>query len=42
MRIRLCLPASRENEVREFFAAQPVSIDRELSAIWWDASAYDG
>jgi hypothetical protein len=38
MRIRLCLPASREGEVRDFFAAQPESLVRELSTIWWDTS----
>ena len=38
MRIRLCLPASREGEVREFLATQPESPVRELSTIWWDTS----
>ncbi|MHB2028327.1 MAG: class I SAM-dependent methyltransferase [Acidimicrobiales bacterium] len=38
MRIRLCLPASREGEVRDFLAAQPVAPTRELSTIWWDTS----
>ncbi len=36
MRIRLCLPASRESEVRDFIVTQPVSPERELSTIWWD------
>lgn len=36
MRIRLCLPSSREDEVREFLAAQPESSVRALSTIWWD------
>ncbi|HVA53323.1 MAG TPA: class I SAM-dependent methyltransferase [Acidimicrobiales bacterium] len=35
-RIRLCLPQSREDEVREFLAAQPAAQVRELSTIWWD------
>jgi len=38
MRIRLCLPASREGEVREFLATQPKSSRRDLSTIWWDTS----
>jgi SAM-dependent methyltransferase len=37
-RIRLCLSASREGEVREFLATQPESPARELSTIWWDTS----
>jgi SAM-dependent methyltransferase len=36
MRIRLCLPQSREDEVRDFVAAQPASSMRALSTIWWD------
>jgi hypothetical protein len=36
MRIRLCLPSSREDEVRDFFATQPALRTRELSTIWWD------
>jgi len=35
-RIRLCLPASREGEVRDFMATQPESPKRKLSTIWWD------
>lgn len=35
-RIRLCLPASREGEVRDFIATQPESPKRELSTVWWD------
>jgi SAM-dependent methyltransferase len=38
MRIRLCLPAAREGEVREFLVTQPESSVRELSAVWWDTS----
>lgn len=36
LRIRLCLPESREIEVREFLSARPESSARELSTIWWD------
>lgn len=36
MRIRLCLPQSREDEVRDFLATQPESSVRALSTIWWD------
>lgn len=35
-RIRLCLPASREGEVREFLERQPVTMQRSLATIWWD------
>ena len=35
-RIRLCLPVSRENEVRDFLIANPQSEKRELATIWWD------
>ena len=38
MRVRLCLPSSRESEVREFLTGQPQSTVRELSTIWWDVS----
>lgn len=37
-RIRLCLPPSREDEVRQFLATQPESSLRELNTIWWDTS----
>ena len=36
MRIRLCLPHEREDEVREYLAAHPASPERLLSTIWWD------
>ncbi|HUZ39858.1 MAG TPA: class I SAM-dependent methyltransferase [Acidimicrobiales bacterium] len=36
MRIRLCLPHEREDEVREFLVAHPASPERALSTIWWD------
>lgn len=36
MRIRLCLPHSREGDVREFLVANPTAPVRALSTIWWD------
>jgi len=36
MRIRLCLPKSREVEVKEFLTNQPRAEERDLSTIWWD------
>lgn len=36
LRIRLCLPESREGEVADFLASSPPQRDRELSTIWWD------
>jgi len=36
LRIRLCLPAAREGEVREFVAHRPAPAPRPLSTIWWD------
>ena len=39
MRSRLCLPASREGEVREFLESHPTPTTRELSTIWWDVAA---
>ena len=35
-RIRLCLPAARENEVADYLASQPAPIARNLSTIFWD------
>ena len=35
-RIRLCLPASREAEVRQFLENYPPSEIRPLATIWWD------
>jgi len=35
-RIRLCLPESREDEVREFLESHPAPMERELTTIWWD------
>lgn len=37
MRIRLCLPASREPEVRAFLESHPPRTTRPLTTIWWDA-----
>jgi hypothetical protein len=42
MRIRLCLPESREDEVREFLHSHPAPPMRELSTIWWDVASRDG
>jgi SAM-dependent methyltransferase len=36
VRVRLCLPAAREDEVVEFIARQPEPTERELATIWWD------
>ncbi len=38
-RIRLCLPASRESEVRSFLESHPPSPTRSLTTIWWDHTA---
>jgi SAM-dependent methyltransferase len=35
-RIRLCLPESREPEVRDFLVNHPPSEIRPLATIWWD------
>ena len=35
-RIRLCLPESREHEVRQFLENHPPSETRSLATIWWD------
>jgi len=40
-RIRLCLPESREGEVRDFLVShEPVAL-RALSTIWWDVALRD-
>ena len=36
MRIRLCLPESREVEVRQFMTDNPPTSSRRLATIWWD------
>jgi hypothetical protein len=38
LRIRLCLPAEREGEVREYLAATPPPRSRELATLWWDVT----
>jgi len=38
LRVRLCLPASREREVYDFLLATGVTPDRDLSTIWWDVA----
>lgn len=35
-RIRLCLPAEREDEVREYLREHPAPPTRDLVTIWWD------
>ncbi len=35
-RVRLCLPASRDDEVREFLAAHPAPTTRPTATLWWD------
>ena len=42
MRIRLCLPAAREPEVRDFLATHEAPRARALSTIWWDVVGTDG
>lgn len=39
-RVRLCLPASRDAEVREFLQSRPTAL-RELATIWWDTSGQE-
>lgn len=34
-RIRLCLPADRDSEIRSFMETNPVT-ERRLATIWWD------
>jgi hypothetical protein len=36
LRIRLCLPESREEEVKEFMNRNQESRERDLATIWWD------
>ena len=35
-RIRLCLPSTKDAEIKEFIGASPASQVRELATIWWD------
>ena len=37
-RIRLCLPAAREDEVLAFLHEHPPTRVRELSVVWWDVA----
>ncbi len=39
LRIRLCLPESREGEVADFIASSPPQRARDLSTIWWDVTS---
>ena len=36
LQIRLCLPAARRNEVKDYLIAHPRDKKRELITIWWD------
>jgi SAM-dependent methyltransferase len=36
LRIRLCLPESREEEVKAYFTQNPLPTTRDLAVIWWD------
>lgn len=36
MRIRLCLPESREGDVLEFLKSNEPPVTRQLSTLWWD------
>ncbi|HEY5111116.1 MAG TPA: class I SAM-dependent methyltransferase [Acidimicrobiales bacterium] len=38
MRVRLCLPAERDSEVREFLAARAPVVQRALAVVWWDVA----
>jgi len=35
-RMRLCLPKSRIDDVREFLKTRPSPTSRELAVVWWD------
>ena len=39
MRIRLCLPESREGDVRRFLSGHEPPSTRALSTIWWDVAS---
>ena len=41
MRIRLCLPASRDDEVRDFMMSHASPRVRELSTVWWEITSND-
>ena len=36
MRIRLCLPESKDDEIRGFIQDNPAASTRKLTTIWWD------
>jgi SAM-dependent methyltransferase len=36
LRIRLCLPETRDEEVKAFFTQNPLPTTRDLAVIWWD------
>ena len=36
LRIRLCLPESRNEEVKAFYSENPLPTTRDLAVIWWD------
>lgn len=36
LRVRLCLPADRDDEVRRFLEANPTPPSRSLATLWWD------
>ena len=36
LRIRLCLPETRDEEVKAFFTQNPLPTTRNLAVIWWD------
>lgn len=38
LRIRLCLPLERIEEVKDFLREHPLSRQRELATIWWDVA----
>lgn len=38
LRIRLCLPAERDDDVAAFLAAHPPKQIRDLAVIWWDTN----
>ena len=39
VRRRLCLPASRDQEVRELLASRPQSLGTEMVTLWWPGAA---
>ena len=42
MRIRLCLPESREGEVRTFLESHQAPVARPKSTLWWDVVSHPG